>query len=121
MLISQWAISLRTPPYLSQMYSTLATCSGTTMFCGHHQLTNLILEVLKLRREKEEDREKGGREREREGGRERKRRYTSDSFQVERMTIIDSSLTLKKGGAWRLITQGLTLHAASSCHWMDWL
>lgn len=35
--------------------------------------------------------------------------------------IIGSSLMQKKGGAWRLITQGLTPRVALSCHWMGWL
>ena len=59
MLTSQWAIYLQTPHYLSPMYSTLATCSDTTMSCGHHLLINQILEVVKLR-EREEDREVEG-------------------------------------------------------------
>ena len=74
MLTSQWAISLQTPPYSSPTYSTLATCSDTTMSYGHHLLTNQILEVIKLKkreedRERERERGEGGREREREGGR----------------------------------------------------
>ena len=138
MLTSHWAISLQMTPSVYRMSSTLVTCSDTTMFCGHHPLINLILEVPSLPTcnivhavmikvytcMKEKGRgEVGQWERmcEKEGGERERERCSSDSLQVERMTTIGSSLTQKRGGAWRLIIQGLTLLVVLNSHWMDWL